>query len=139
TGAAGAEEWMRLYFRHARGVYRLARQCLRQSAAPRSTLAQWFQHRQERFSNADFVVHASEIFLRNPIGAQRDPALWLDLFEFQARHGIALSLETERRLQRQLQEITDWAGLAPDLWTRFRRILALPGSYTALSTMHELG
>lgn len=138
-GPRTAEDWMRFYFRHARSVYRLAGQSLRQSAAPRSTLSQWFQQRQERVSNLDFVVHGGEAFLRNPISAQRDPGLWLDLFEFQARHGMALSLETERRLQRQLGELAEWAQQARDLWPRFRRILALPHAYTALATMHELG
>lgn len=138
-GPTDAEQWMRLYFCHARHIYRLAGQCLRQSAAPRSTLSQWFQQRQERFSNADFVVHGGETFLRNPISAQRDPALWLDLFEFQARHGVGLSLETERRLQRQMAELAEWAQQARDLWPRFRRILGLPHAYRALSTMHELG
>ncbi len=140
-GSTSAEQWMRQYFRHGRHIYRLAGQCLRQSAAPRSTLSQWFQQRQERFSNADFVVHNGEAFLRNPISAQRDPALWLDLFEFQARHGVELSLETERRLQRQLAELAEWAqsAAAHDLWPRFRRILRLPNAYKALATMHELG
>lgn len=138
-GPATAEEFMRLYFRHARGLYRLAQQALRQSAAPLSTLSQWFHQRQERVSNADFVVHGGEVFLRNPVNAQRDPALWLDLFEFQARHGVSVSLETERRLQRHLEEVADWAQPARDLWTRFRRVLALPHAYTALAAMHELG
>ena len=138
-GATGAEQWMQLYFGHVRHIYRMASHCLRRSAAPRSTLSQWFQQRQERFSNADFAVHSSEIFLRNPIRAQRDPALWLDLFEFQARHGVALSLETERRLERQLAELAEWAQQLPDLWSRFRRILALPHAYTALAAMHGLG
>lgn len=134
-----AEQLMRFYFRHARNICRLAGQCLRQSTAPRSTLSRWFQERKERLSNADVVVHAGEAFLRNPINAQRDPALWLDLFEFQARHGVALSLETERRLQRQLPDLVEWAQGARDLWPRFRRILALPQASAALATMHELG
>ncbi len=135
----GAEQFMRHYFRHARGIHRLALQAVRQSAAPRSMLSQWFQQRQERVSNADFAVHGGEAFLRNPMNAQRDPSLWLELFEFQARHGVALSLETERRLQRHLPEAADWARHAADLWPRFRRILALPHAYAALAAMHELG
>ena len=138
-GGTSAEQWMRFYFGHVRHVHRMVGHSLRQSAAPRSTLSQWFQQRQERFSNADFAVHSGEVFLRNPIRAQRDPGLWLDLFEFQARHGVALSLETERRLERQLAELAEWAEQAPDLWPRFRRILTLPHAYTALAAMHELG
>ena len=135
----GAEQWMRSYFGHVRHIYRMVSHSLRQSAAPRSTLSRWLQQRQERFSNTDFAVHSGEVFLRNPIHAQRDPGLWLDLFEFQARHGVALSLETERRLERQLAELAEWAQQAPNLWPRFRRILALPHAYTALAAMHELG
>ena len=134
-----AEQWMRSYFGHVRHIYRMVSHSLRQSAAPRSTLSRWLQQRQERFSNTDFAVHSGEVFLRNPIHAQRDPGLWLDLFEFQARHGVALSLETERRLERQLAELAEWAQQAPHLWPRFRRILALPHAYTALAAMHELG
>ena len=134
-----AEQWMRSYFGHVRHIYRMVNHSLRQSAAPRSTLSRWLQQRQERFSNTDFAVHSGEVFLRNPIHAQRDPGLWLDLFEFQARHGVALSLETERRLERQLAELAEWAQQAPNLWPRFRRILALPHAYTALAAMHELG
>ena len=134
-----AEQWMRSYFGHVRHIYRMVSHSLRRSAAPRSTLSRWLQQRQERFSNTDFAVHSGEVFLRNPIHAQRDPGLWLDLFEFQARHGVALSLETERRLERQLAELAEWAQQAPNLWPRFRRILALPHAYTALAAMHELG
>ena len=134
-----AEQWMRLYFGHVRHIYRMAGHSLRQAGAPRSTLSQWFRQRQERFSNADFAVHGGEVFLRNPIQAQRDPSLWLNMFEFQGRHGFALSLETERRLEHQLGELAEWAQQASDLWPQFRRILALPHAYTALAAMHELG
>jgi len=135
----GPEQWMRRYFRHARGVHRQTHRSLRQAEAPRAGLLRWFEQRKQRFSNADFVVHGGEVFLRNPIAAQRDPGLWLDLFEFQARHGVLLGAETEHRLQRQLPELAGWARQARDLWPRLRRILALPRAYDALAEMHELG
>jgi [protein-PII] uridylyltransferase len=136
--ALAAEEWMRTYFRHARVVHQRAVQLLDEALRARSSLYHAFEEWRSRVSNADFFVVYGRIFLRQP-AALGDPAILLGLFEFMARHGLALSQQAERVVVEALGGLHDgWATL-PDLWPRFRPILVLPAAADALRAMHRLG
>src|SRR5262249_37614372 len=93
--ALAAEEWMRNYFRHARAVQQRAVELLDEALQARSSLYQAFEEWRSRVSSSDFFVVHGRIFLRQP-AALRDPAILLGLFEFMARHGLALSQQAER-------------------------------------------
>jgi [protein-PII] uridylyltransferase len=132
-----AAEWMRGYFRHARSIDRL--QVLFDDVAPaRSGLYRIFENRKSRLSNSDFSVVDGRIFLRQ-LSSVQDPHVLFSLFEFSARHGLKLSAETERRVERALPHLRSWAEHASDLWTQFRRILVAPHAASALRAMHALG
>ena len=136
--ALAAEEWMRNYFRHARSVHRLATQLLEEASAGRSSLYDAFLDWRARLSNADFTVARGRIFLRQP-ATVKDPDGLLGLFEFMARHALALSAQAERAVERTLAELPDAAGWRNALWPRFRQILILPAAAEALRAMHRLG
>ena len=98
-------EWMRLYFRHARTIHRGCLQILEHIPANRSSLYRSFQRWRSRASNEEFSVVEGRVFLQQAGGA-REPEVVLRLFEFVARHGAALSLETERRIANARQALT---------------------------------
>ncbi len=129
-GPASAAEWMRMHFRHARHVDRLARHLLMLAVPDR---------RHERIASADFTITRGEVFLRHPSGMSRNPELWIEMFTFAARHGAALGLETERRLERSLHDMAAWAREMGDLWPAFRDILTEQHAYSALAAMRDLG
>ena len=135
--ALPAEEWMRSYFRQARAVFRLATQLLEEASAAQSSLYDVFLDWRSRLSNADFTVARGRIFLRQPATTQ-EPGGLLSLFEFMARHGLALSAEAERSVEQALPRLQDVA-FQKALWPRFRQILILPHAAEALRALHRLG
>lgn len=132
-----AAEWMRGYFRHARSIHRLATQLLDEAAASRSSLYGAFLDWRSRLSNADFTVARGRIFLRQP-AVVREPGGLLALFEFMARHSLALSAEAERAVEQALPGLPA-AQFRAVLWPRLREILTLPAAAAALRAMHRLG
>jgi [protein-PII] uridylyltransferase len=136
--ALAAEDWMRSYFRHARAIHYLAARLLDDALAAQSSLYERFEDWRSRVSNADFSVVRGRIFLRRP-AALHDPEALLGLFEFMARHGLALSQEAERGVSEALRGFRERASPFPDLWAGFRPILVLPSAAAALRAMHRLG
>jgi [protein-PII] uridylyltransferase len=136
-GPLSSAEWMRLYFRHARAVYRNTTQLLEQVPRDRSSLYRSFQRWRSRVSNEDFSVVDGRVYLQQSAGA-RDPLVVLRLFTFIARHGVALSLETERRLKNAHRALADAMPQDARLWEHLRELLALPHAAEALRVMHSL-
>ena len=134
---ASPAEWMRVYFRHVRSIYRLT-VLLDEVPAVQSGLYRLFQNRKSRLSNADFSVVQGRVFLRQS-SSVTDPSLLFSLFEFVARHGVKLSADTERCVEVVLPDTQRWLTAMPDLWTHLRRILVLPHAGAALRAMHRLG
>ena len=135
--ALPAEDWMRSYFRHARSILRLATQLIEEATAAQPSLYGAFLDWRSRLSNADFTVARGRIFPRQP-RSLREPGGLLDLFEFMARHGLALSAEAERAVGQALVPL----GAAPSRdvrWPHWRQILVLPHAAEALRAMHRLG
>jgi len=134
-----AAEFMREYFRNARVVYNEARRTLDLSERSESSLAVHFRDWRTRLSNADFTVSNERILLRNPARLKSDPAILLRLFEFVARHGIALSADTERRVEENREAFAEYAERERLSWSSLHKIFSLPHASLALRAMHDTG
>jgi [protein-PII] uridylyltransferase len=130
-------EWMRLYFRHARAIHRATLQMLEQAPATRSSLYRSFQRWRSRVSNEDFSVVEGRVFLQQA-GSARDPECVLRLFTFMARHGVKLSLETERRLHNAGRALLHTMPQDVRAWKHLRELLLQPHAAEALRAMHAL-
>ena len=111
---------------------------LEQLPRKRSSLYRSFQHWRSRSSNEEFSVVDGRVYLQQTAGA-RDPFVILRLFTFVARHGVALSVETERRLVNARRGLADTMPQDSRLWEHLREILVLPYAADALRAMHSLG
>lgn len=132
-----AADWMRIYFRHARTVYRAATQLLEEVPGSRSSLYKQFQNWRSRVSNSDFSVVDGAIFLQQPSAIQ-DPQLLLRLFDFMAHHGLKLSATTEYRIQHALPSLAASPPKGGELWSYLQVILIEPHAADALRAMHSL-
>ncbi len=132
-----AADWMRIYFRHARTVYRASTQLLEEVPAARSSLYKQFQSWRSRVSNADFSVVDGLIFLQQPSAIQ-DPQLLLRLFDFMAHHGLKLSTTTEYRIEHVLPSLAATPPKGAELWSYLQVILMEPYAADALRAMHSL-
>ncbi len=137
SGPLAPADWMRLYFRHAKAVYRNTLQLLNQVSHNRSSLYRSFQHWRSRVSNAEFSVVDGRVFFQQAADAREASAV-LRLFTFMARHGVALSAETERRLNDAHRRLAETMPQDQYLWQHLREILLLPHAADALRTMHSL-
>jgi [protein-PII] uridylyltransferase len=138
SGGGSSAEWMRSYFRHTRTIHRHVKQMLDQIPGKRSSLYRSFQHWRSRSSNEEFSIVDGRVYLQQTAGA-RDPFVVLRLFTFVARHGVALSLETERRLSNARRGLADGMPQDSRLWEHLRETLMLPHAADALRAMHSLG
>jgi [protein-PII] uridylyltransferase len=130
-------EWMRLYFGHAKAVYRSNLQLLSQISQARSSLYRSFQHWRSRISNSEFSVVEGRVYFQQGAGA-REAASVLNLFVFMAKHGVVLSAEAERRICDAHQRLTETMPQDQTLWQYLREILTLPHAAQALRAMHAL-
>jgi [protein-PII] uridylyltransferase len=134
-----AAEWMRVYFRHVRSIYRLTQNLLDDIAPADSGVYSLFQSWRSRLSNADFSVLRERIYVRQPAALAQNPALFLQLFEMVARYGLELSREAERVVTEVLPRVLAKPWRPAELWDHFRQILLLPAAAEALRDMHRLG
>ncbi len=138
SGPVTPAEWMRLYFRHAKTVARNNSQLLGQVSHGRSSLFRSFQHWRSRVSNDEFSVVDGRVYFQQASDA-REAMTVLHLFTFIARHGVALSPETERRLNDAHRRLAETMPQDRHLWQHLRELLGLPHAAEALRTMHSLG
>jgi [protein-PII] uridylyltransferase len=136
-GPVTPAEWMRLYFGHAKTVYRNNVQLLDQASRSRSSLYRSFQHWRSRVSNSDFSVVDGRVYFQQATDA-REAAVVLRLFAFIAKHGVALSAEAERRIHDAHQRLSETMPQDQGLWPHLREILSLPHAAQALRAMHSL-
>ena len=132
------EEWMRVYFRHARSIQRVAIQLLAEIPASRSSLYREFQNWRSRLSNSNFSVVNGFVLLQQPGGA-KDPDLLLSMFQFMAEHGLKLGTATEQRIEQASSTLPGRIPKAGNFWKRFREVLLGPYAADALRAMHFLG
>jgi [protein-PII] uridylyltransferase len=137
-GSLSSAEWMRLYFRYAKAIYRNTTQLLEQTAANRSNLVRSFRRWRSRASNDEFSIVDRRVYIQQSAGA-RDPEVVLRLFVFMARHGLKLAMETERRLNNARRALIDTMPQDARLWTQLRELLVQPYAAEALRSMHSLG
>ena len=130
---------MREYFRNARVIYNEARRALDLNERSGSSLATQFQDWRTRLSNSEFTVSNERIFVRSPAQLTADPAIFLRLLEFVARHGIPLSADTERRVEQASDIFAAYCESAQPLWPALHDILSLPQASAALRVMHDTG
>jgi [protein-PII] uridylyltransferase len=132
-----AEDWMRIYFQHAKAIHRVAAQLLAEIPASRSSLYREFQSWRSRLSNSNFSVVNGFILLQQP-GGVKDPDLLLSMFSFLAEHGLKLSNATEQRIEHALPSITSHIPKGGDIWKHLREMMTLPHAADALRAMHHL-
>jgi [protein-PII] uridylyltransferase len=135
--ATSPSDWMRVYFRHARAIDRLA-VLLDEVPLAKPVWARLFGKRKSRLSNAEFTVVDGRVSLRQAASAE-DPAVLFRLFEFVARHDVKLTAETENAVEAALPGHQKWVSTTPNLWEDFRQILVLPHAASSLRAMHRLG
>lgn len=137
SGPLSPAEWMRLYFGHARAVYRDNGQLLKQILQGRSSLYRSFQHWRSRISNSEFSVVEGRVYLQQAASA-RDAEAVLRLFVFVAKHGVTLSAEAERRISEAHTRLVETMPQDQNLWPYLRDILTQPHAAEALRAMHSL-
>jgi [protein-PII] uridylyltransferase len=135
--AASPNDWMRIYFRHARAIDRLT-VLMDDVPRTRSLWGRLFGSRASELSNTKFSVVDGRISLNNAASVE-DPAVLFSLFELVARHNLKLTAETENAVEASIPKIQKWLSTAPDVWAHFRRILVLPDAAASLRAMHRLG
>ena len=123
------EAWMREYFRRARRIYAACRELKERVLDRRPGLVGSFFESRSRLSNEEFTVAREQILLRHPTAFQSDPNATHRLFLFQARHGLKLARDTQKRI-----------GPTPQwTWKEWKGLLELPHAATALRAMAETG
>ncbi|HYK17257.1 MAG TPA: HD domain-containing protein [Bryobacteraceae bacterium] len=132
-------EFMREYFRNTRVIYNEVRRALDIAENSESSLFSSIRDRRSRLSNSEFTVSRDRVFLRSPAQLEIDPAIFLRLFEFVARHGIPLAADTERRLESSHEAFSRFPIAEKPLWPELRKILSLPHSTIALRALHDTG
>jgi len=135
--SAGAADWMRVYFGHARAIHRFSAQMLQEIPAAWSSLYRQFQNLRSRLSNADFSVVDGLVFLQQPTAVQ-DPQVLLRLFDFVAHHGLKLSTTTEYRIEHVLPALAATPPKGAELWQALQVILLEPHAADALRVMQSL-
>ena len=133
-----AEDWMRIYYGHARLIHRTSGQLMDEFPAARASLYRQFQNLRSRLSNSEFSVVDGRIFLQRP-ESLTDPELPLRTFRFMARHGLNLSSVTEHQIEGILPSIGSEPPSGVELWHYLQEILVAPHAAEALRVMHALG
>lgn len=137
--AHSAEDYMRWYFRHARAIHATALRRIDAVESSGNSLLAQFRDWRSRLSNADFSIHRERLFLKNPQQLEVEPGLGLRLFEFVARHGIQLALETERRLSDAAGMLEAYLSTPRNIWAQVKEIFDLPHAAAALRAMEDTG
>jgi [protein-PII] uridylyltransferase len=135
--AASPNDWMRIYFRQARAIYRLT-VLFDEVPKAKSIWKRWLGARRSPFSSEDFSVVDGRISLVRAESVE-DPKVMFRLFQLVAQQGFKLTAETENAVEAALPRIQKWNSTQPDLWEYFRRILVLPHAASSLRAMHRVG
>jgi [protein-PII] uridylyltransferase len=132
-----AADWMRVYFGHARAVYRVCTQLQEEIPAAWSSLYKQMQSWRTRVSSPDFSVVDGLVFLQQP-DSLRDPEMLLKLFHFIAQHGVKLSTTTEYKIEQVLPALAATPPRGAELWLYLQETLIQPQAADALRAMNAL-
>jgi [protein-PII] uridylyltransferase len=130
---------MRVYFRHARAVSRLAARTLEAAEGTPGNLLRQFRDWRSRLSNSDFTVAHERVLFRSPAMLESDPSVVLRLFAFLGRHGFRLAPDSERRLEAALPAIAGYFETPRPVWPQLAEIFEQPHAAMALRAMHDTG
>lgn len=133
------EDWMRMYYRHARPAFQSAVRTLEFADARQSSLIRQFRDWRGRLSNAEFTVSQNRILLRNPTATLGSPESVLGLFGFSARHGLPLSWDAQRRVRAAAPAIAAAFREYPTPYNAWRDLLSQPNTGLGLRQMQETG
>jgi [protein-PII] uridylyltransferase len=136
---ANPAEWMRLYYRNARGVFHSALRALEFADLKDPSLLRQFRNWRGRLSTADYTVAHEHVLLRNPATTMSSSPALLDLFTFVARHGIVLSWDAQRRLTSEGARLQNMLREQPIPWADWRNFFSQPHVAVALRQMQETG
>jgi [protein-PII] uridylyltransferase len=131
------EDWMRIYFNHARLIHRVCGQLLEEIPTSWPSLPRQFEKIRARLSNAEFSAADGLLSLRQPSGI-RDPEMLLRAFLFLAQHGLQFSTATEYQIEQALPSVAALPPRGAELW-RFLQVMFLePYAADALRAMQAL-
>jgi [protein-PII] uridylyltransferase len=135
--AASPNDWMRVYFRHARAIYRLT-VLFDEVPRAKSLWSRLLAIRKSPRSTAEFTIVDGRISLSQTASLE-EPNVMFGLFDLVAEHNLKLTAETENTVESALPLIKKWLSTVPDLWELFRKILVMPYAAVSLRAMHRLG
>jgi [protein-PII] uridylyltransferase len=135
--AASPNDWMRVYFRHARAIDRLT-VLFDEVPRAKSLWSRLAGVRKSPRSTAEFSVVDGRISLSHATSVE-EPRIMFRLFDLVAGHNLKLTAETENAVEAALPRIQKWLSTIPDLWEPFRKLLVMPYAAAALRAMHRLG
>ncbi|MBL8176099.1 MAG: HD domain-containing protein [Bryobacterales bacterium] len=134
-----ADAWMREFFRHVRAIEGAASRAMDAIESKHNVLLAGFREWRSRLSNGEFTVSKDRVLLKSSQTLDTDPAAVLRLYHFVARHGIALSLDCERRIMEAYPKLREHFAQAGAIWPQVREILLQPHAAMALRAMQESG
>lgn len=134
-----ADAWMQAYFRHVRAIEAAASRAMDAVESKYNVLLAGFREWRSRLSNSEFTVSKDRVLFKSSQALESDPGSCLRLFQFVARHGIALSLDTERRIMEAQQKLKEYFAEPRPLWPQIRELLSLPHAAMALRAMQDNG
>ncbi len=138
--SADPAAWMRGFFRHARTIHRAALGAVEACEGMLSSgLIRSFRDWRSRLSNSEMTVIRDRVMLRGPQNLNADPGLVFRLFEFVGRHGIPLSLDTERRIRESIATGTLALPPVAEHWSALKTVLVQPYAASALHGMDATG
>jgi [protein-PII] uridylyltransferase len=123
-GTADPAYWMRIYYRHARIVYRRAVLMMESVPAPVSFYRQ-FRRRQTPIDGTNFFLDQGRIDIA-PSAQFSDPGSILRIFSLIAAHGYTLSQAAEDRITDALPALAIHIPEGPYLWNALREVLIGP-------------
>lgn len=133
------EQWMRLYYQHARRVWQSTLRAIEYIDAQDASLVRQFRDWRSRLSTSEFTISRERVFLRNAAETLASPDAVLRLFTFVARHGVALSWDAQRRLSASAGDLEAAFHKSPVRWPAWREFLSQPHAALALHQMQEAG
>ena len=89
------------------------------------SIARQFRDWRARLSTSEFTVSHERIFLRNAAYTLSSAESALALFTFTARHGIPLSWDAQRRVQRRRRSAGAFRSQPPP-WNAWREFFSQP-------------
>ena len=135
--AASPNDWMRVYFRHARAIDRLT-VLFDEIPRAKSLWSRLAGFRKSPRSTAEFTVVDGRISLSHAASVE-EPRMMFRLFDLVAGRNLKLTAETENAVEAALPRIQKWLSTIPDLWEPFRKLLVMPYAAASLRAMHRLG